>query len=113
MQYIVWLGLAAGALAISLATMKGAIPQNAGAAAGAMTWGVVAIGATDLQKITNCCVVEQSNIPAAILAAAFGGYMVLFLLNSIFELWREETPDRTPGERNRERAGDMVRGGER
>lgn len=113
MQYVVWLGLAAGALVLSLAAMKRSIPPKAGAAASAMTWGVVAIGATDLEKITNCCVVETQNLPAGILAGAFGGYMLLFLFNSIFELFTEETGDGSAGERNRQRATDAMRGGER
>jgi hypothetical protein len=113
MEYIVWLGLAAGALVLSLAAMKRSIPPKAGAAASAMTWGVVAIGATDLEKTTQCCVTQSSNIPAAILAGAFGGYMLLFLFNSIFEMFGEDTPDGSAGERNRQRATDAMRGGER
>lgn len=80
MEETIFLLLAVMGMVISAGVMVGPIDDIFGGLAGALVWGYWALGATEVQLTSDCCVVTESYPGLAVLGGGFAAVHVLILL---------------------------------
>lgn len=93
----VWYVTAVIAIGVSVATLRRWFDPVIGGLAATISWAVFAFMATDLERVTDCCVTSFSNTPAALLGGGFAAVMFLFTIRpALVSLNPNRSVDREP-----------------